>query len=370
MKEAATLKKHNLFVDSTELQCLSQSSLTDSRTPPLSAPSSPAVVQSATQKAEQSSSSLIVENGRSEKQPVEKKQEIADESSKPVDAQPSKPSELSAVPSMPSCVSADSPDLSKIPSTIISDSSELTCEISVDKPDTVSCTSSPEATDDKAQSQAMLSTAIGSNTSPVIIVSEPESFADHADSVNLPVEVNTGSPVPASVKENQSVRASDETKVDAENQSHSEICDVVPAPPEEPHGGTVQPNTTNIENPSASQNKDTDDTETETLSCDSSPPKADTSVTETVAGTVMEDTSTSNANGLPVSPDLPAEGDMTAQSAKVETEGTTDPHPDSFAEDQEAEEPLDSVKSIRDLVVEIFEVEDSVSPCPDNRGTQ
>ncbi|KAL0200494.1 hypothetical protein M9458_003681, partial [Cirrhinus mrigala] len=35
------LKKNNLFADSTDLQCVSQSSLADSRTPPLSAPSSP-----------------------------------------------------------------------------------------------------------------------------------------------------------------------------------------------------------------------------------------------------------------------------------------------------------------------------------------
>ncbi|MCJ8740301.1 hypothetical protein PDJAM_G00057200 [Pangasius djambal] len=373
VKEAATLKKHNLFMDSTELQCLSQSSLTDSRTPPRSAPSSPAKVQSAAaaQKAEQVSSSLMVENGSSEKQPEEKKQEFADESSQTVDAEPSKPSELSAVPSMPSCVSADSPDLSKAPSTSTSDSSEPMCEVSMDKPDMVSCTSLPDAADATAQSQAMTSTATDFNTSPVIIVSEPQSLADQSISVNLPIEVNTESPVPlASVKENQSVSASEETEVDAANPSHSEICDVVPAPSEEPHSGTVQPDTTNAENPSGSQTKDTDDTHTETLYGDSSPPIVDTAVSETAAESVMESSTTTSTNGLPSIPDLPAGGDMTAQSAKVEPEGTTGPHRDSITEDQEAEEPLDSVKSIRDLVVEIIEVEDIVTPCPDSRGTQ
>lgn len=359
MKEAATLKKHNLFVDSTELQCLSQSSLIDSRTPPLSSPSSPAKMQSAVaaQKAEQISSSSMVDNGSPEKQPLENKQELADESSQTVDAQPSKPSEVSAIPSMPPCVSADSPDLSKVPSISISDSSELKCEMSVDKPDMVSCTSLPEADDATAQSQAMTDF----NTSPVIIVSEPESLADQTISVHLPIEVNAECPVsPASVKENQNVSVSDETEVDAANQSHSEIGDDVPAPPEEPHSDTVQPDTTNAENPSGSQTKDTDDTQTEIPSCDPSP----STVSENAAESVMESSTTTNTNRLPNIPDLPTGGDMTEQSAKVETDR------DSFTEDQEAEDPLDSVKSIRDLVVEIIEVEDIVSPCPDSRVTQ
>lgn len=349
VKEAASLKKHNLFVDSTELQCLSQSSLTDSRTPPRSAPSSPAKVQSTVlaQKPEQISSSVLVENGSSEKQPEKKKQDLADESSQTNDAQPSKASELSSVPSIPSCVSAESTDLSKIPSISVSDSSEPICEISVDA---------------KAQSQAMTSTLI----SPVIIVSEPEPI-----SVNVPVEVNTESPIsPASVKENQSVCASEETEADAANKSHSDMCDVESEPPEEPHSGTVQPYTTNAENPSVSQTKDTDDTQTETLSCESSPLKDDIAISETAAESMMESSSTTDTNGLPIIHDLSAGSDMPAQSEKVEPEGTADPHRDSITEDQEADEPLDCVKAIRDLVVEIIEVEDIVHPCPDSRGTQ
>ncbi|KAK3531213.1 hypothetical protein QTP70_015247 [Hemibagrus guttatus] len=352
VKEAATLKKHNLFVDSTELQCLSQSSLTDSRTPPRSAPSSPAKVQSSVvaQNTEQISSSVLVENGSSEKQPVEKKQEFADESSQTVDAEPSKASELSAVPSIPSCASAESTDLSKVPLISVTDSSEQVCEISVDS---------------TAQSQAMPSTVI----SPVIIVSEPESLTDQTISVNVPVELNAESPIPpASVEENQTVCASEETEVDAANKSHSEVCD--PVPPEEPHSGTVQPDTTNAENPSGFQTKDTDDTQTETLSCDSSPLKYDTTVSETAAEIVMESSSTTNTNGLPIIPDLSAGGNMTPESAKVEPEGTADPHQDSVSEDSEAEEPLDCVRAIRDLVVEIIEVEDIVNPFPGSRETQ
>lgn len=366
VKEAATLKKHNLFVDSTELQCLSQSSLTESRTPPLSAPSSPAVVQYAAQKAEQCSSSSVKRNGSSEKQPEPNKQDSADESSQAVDAHPSKPSEHSAVLSMPLCVSADSPDQSKVLSGPKSDSSEPVCKISVDKPDMVSCTSLPEAGVAMAQSQAVISTAVDFNTSPVIIVSEPESLEDQTNIVNLPTELNTEIHVsPASGKENQSVSVSEETKVDARFEFHSEICDAASAPYKEPRSGTVQPVTSDAENPSGFQTKDTDNPQTVTLCCDSSSPKVDTTVGEIVAESVMENSSTANTNGFPNMPNLSAGGDTTAQFTKVKPEGITDPCQDSFTD-----EPLDSVKSIRDLVVEIIEVEDIVSPCPDSTGTQ
>lgn len=344
------MKKHNLFVDSTELQCLSQSSLTDSRTPPCSAPSSPAKEQSAVaaQKAEQVSSSIMIKHDISERQPVEKKQEFAGESSQTVNAQPSKASKLATVPSIPSCISTDSTDLSKVPSITVSESSDQTCEISADS---------------TVQSQAKIATVI----SPVIIVSEPESLSDQTISVNIPVEVNTESSVhPASIKENQSVSVSEKTEVDMVSQS--EICDVAPAPPEELHSGTVQSDTTNAKIPSLSQPKGTDDTQVQMLSCDSSPLNVGTTASESAAESMMESSTTTNTNGLPVIPDLLAGGDMTEQS-KVEPEGTTDSHQDTFTEDQEAKDPLDSVKSIRDLVVEIIEVEDVVRSCADSRGT-
>uniref|UniRef100_A0A8K9XP15 Niban 1/2/3 domain-containing protein n=1 Tax=Oncorhynchus mykiss TaxID=8022 RepID=A0A8K9XP15_ONCMY len=61
VKEAASLRKNNLMVDSTDLQSASQSSLTDSRTPPLSAPASPAkmAVSGLSRQAERASSPLV-----------------------------------------------------------------------------------------------------------------------------------------------------------------------------------------------------------------------------------------------------------------------------------------------------------------------
>ncbi|XP_064784944.1 LOW QUALITY PROTEIN: protein Niban 1-like [Oncorhynchus masou masou] len=61
VKEAASLRKNNLMVDSTDLQSASQSSLTDSRTPPLSIPASPAkmAVSGLSRQAERASSPLL-----------------------------------------------------------------------------------------------------------------------------------------------------------------------------------------------------------------------------------------------------------------------------------------------------------------------
>ncbi|XP_038859238.1 protein Niban 1-like [Salvelinus namaycush] len=61
VKEAASLRKNNLMVDSTDLQSASQSSLTDSRTPPLSSPASPAkmAVSGLSRQAEQAPSTLV-----------------------------------------------------------------------------------------------------------------------------------------------------------------------------------------------------------------------------------------------------------------------------------------------------------------------
>ncbi|XP_045550513.1 protein Niban 1 isoform X2 [Salmo salar] len=61
VKEAASLRKNNLMVDSIDLQSASQSSLADSRTPPLSAPASPAkmAVSGLSRQAERAPSPLV-----------------------------------------------------------------------------------------------------------------------------------------------------------------------------------------------------------------------------------------------------------------------------------------------------------------------
>ncbi|XP_028971698.2 protein Niban 1 isoform X2 [Esox lucius] len=70
VQEAASLRKNNLMVDSTDLQSISQSSLIDSRTLPLSTPSSPAISADGglSRLAEQAPSPLL-ENGRVQEDP-------------------------------------------------------------------------------------------------------------------------------------------------------------------------------------------------------------------------------------------------------------------------------------------------------------
>ncbi|KAJ8409491.1 hypothetical protein AAFF_G00228920 [Aldrovandia affinis] len=63
VKEAANLKKHNLFVDSTDLQSVSQASLSERATPPRSAPSSPAKAPPPTSQSPAPPALLLQGNG-------------------------------------------------------------------------------------------------------------------------------------------------------------------------------------------------------------------------------------------------------------------------------------------------------------------
>ncbi|XP_062411739.1 protein Niban 1-like isoform X2 [Sardina pilchardus] len=91
VKEAASQKKHNLFVDSSDLQAISQGSLSGSRTPPppLSTPASPPKQAGATrfqfQQAELKPSPLASSDGASEGQKKEVAEEPQDQQEKPVE---------------------------------------------------------------------------------------------------------------------------------------------------------------------------------------------------------------------------------------------------------------------------------------------
>ncbi|TRY56826.1 hypothetical protein DNTS_004097, partial [Danionella cerebrum] len=79
VKEAASLKKNNLFADSTDLECVSQGSLSDSRTPPRSAPSSPPQCQaSGTPTADTEKNSLVPDVRISEEVTVEASKTMSD----------------------------------------------------------------------------------------------------------------------------------------------------------------------------------------------------------------------------------------------------------------------------------------------------
>ncbi|XP_062872662.1 protein Niban 1 [Trichomycterus rosablanca] len=298
VKEAATLKKHNLFVDSTELQCVSQSSLSDSRTPPQTsqssltrAPASAGTKQTAEQKSGGS------ENPATEE---EKNQEVMDvEAAKPAAV----PDVASSVPVCPSEVA------------------------SADRPDVVS------SSDKQGGAQSDAGTDL--NTSPKIIISEPVSPAEDEETADPAVHLT----------EPLEVQITDEMETDAPA-PHSEIDEAEAAPTDEPCISAVQPD--------ADEAEDASDSQTETPSCPSPTPDVSEASTEL--------STTETTNGLPCSSDPPLGSDVSSQSVPTESNGTPD------LSDPEGQ--LDSVKAIRDLVVELIEVEDIVSPCPEHRNTQ
>ncbi|XP_036421218.1 protein Niban 1 [Colossoma macropomum] len=391
VKEAASLKKHNLFVDSTELQCISQSSLNDSRTPPLSAPSSPAKVP-VTRKAEENSTSPLVGNGCLESQskqesqdvPVEDKREITTESDQPNEEKPPKP-EASEPSTASSEITATVSEAASKPEASITESQAPVCDVSVDKPDVASSTpegSSPEV----GESEVMVTLAPENlNDCPTIIVSthpespiEQQNATDKAVYLIPPAGLKAGSAVPlaeeADSEENSNVEAQKKEETEDTTDAPapvacSEVSEAEPtaiiSPPTEPCTGTVQPDASNVEDPSDSQAQDKDHPEIqmETTSCGSPGPAVvnEASIqSDRSEDTVATSSTTENAQELSISPDPPAGGDDSPKSAPIESEGDAD------CSDAEGEELLDSVKAIRDLVVEIIEVEDFVTPCPDS----
>ncbi|XP_017581182.2 protein Niban 1 [Pygocentrus nattereri] len=399
VKEAASLKKHNLFVDSTELQCISQSSLNDSRTPPLSAPSSPAKVP-VTQKAEEKSTSPLVGNGCLESQskqdgqdvPVEDKREITPESDQ-LSGEKSPKSETSDAstvsdasppgqdnPPASSEITATVSEAASKPEASTTESPAPMCNVSVAKPDVASFTvegSSP----DVGESVVMATVASENlNDCPTIMSPiEQQNATDKAVYLIPPAGLKAGSAVPlaeeADSEENSNVEAQKKEETEDTTDSPapvtcSEVSETEPTAiilrPTEPCPGTVQADASNVEDPSDSQAQDKDHAETqmETTSCGSPGPavvneasnQSDGSETDTVATS----STIENAQELSISCDPPAGGNTSPQSAPIESEGNAD------CSDAEGEELLDSVKAIRDLVVEIIEVEDIVSPCPDS----
>ncbi|XP_035390306.1 protein Niban 1 isoform X2 [Electrophorus electricus] len=470
VKEAASLKKNNLFVDSTELQCISQCSLNDSRTPPRSAPSSPASVlvsAAVTQRAEQNSPSPLVGNSCLESQPTqdglvvlaEGRQEFTTESSQPTDAESTTPTDPLAMsqsgPAAPE-VSSIKPEMTALkPDASVMDFPQPGCQALVDKPEVASSTNEATSPTHKAtitavgevsseagsqseatsptheaavtavgevsseagsqseatsptheaamtavgevsseagtQSEAAASVVVSLQASPEITITEdPETPTEHRHATDRaiylipPAGVEVGSPVPLTEEcdsegktEAQHISTPEDAITNAPSPSCSEFCkpETVSgsSPPEEACIGTALPNTTNAAEPLDSQMKDDIATPVQAAACSSAVPTDDSAASEALIQSV-ENTGTEKSiaveftPGLPILTDLPVGGSAPPETVPIESEGTLhcsgSPDQDTYTGDPEAEELMDSVKSIRDLVVEIIEVEDMVSPCP------
>ncbi|XP_072547509.1 protein Niban 1 [Salminus brasiliensis] len=360
VKEAASLKKHNLFVDSTELQCISQSSLNDSRTPPRSAPSSPAKVPIA-RKPEENNTSPLVGNGCLESQskqsnqdvPAEEKQEVPAESSGPESSGPEEKA------SEPEASTADPP--------------APTCNISVEKPAEASSTpevsspASPEAETPSEAATASLTPPSLSDCPTIVISKDPESSTEQQHATDKavylipPAGVEAGSTVPLAEDEEKGSAEAQKTE-DTEDAEDAEI-DAPVAACSEPCTGGGQPDASDIADPTDSQAKATDDpaSPAETTSCGSSGPSADCTVSEAEMqsdGIEKDPEVTEKAQEPSSNPDPPAEGGAPIKSEAIVSGGDVD-----CSSSSDAEEPVDSIKAIRDLVVEVIEVEDIVRPC-------
>ncbi|XP_076831970.1 protein Niban 1 [Brachyhypopomus gauderio] len=420
VKEAASLKKNNLFVDSTDLQCISQGSL--NHTPPRSAPSSPAKVLAAaavTQSAEQNPPSPLVGNGCLENQPTqdgpvvlaEGKTEITATASQPTDVGSSKAAEPLAVSDIGPAVPEDSSTTLETAAlkadASIMDSTEPACgRVSANKPE-VASSSTTEATSPTQEAPVRAacevsseagtrgpSVAISLRAAPETTITE-EIPAEHRHAIYLvaPAGLGAGSPVPLAEErdsdgatEGQRVSTLEDAETNAPTPSLSQFSEPETAPDNSPPEvtciGTTLPNISNAEETSDSQTKDDTATPMESDACASSGPTGDGGVSEALVhsvenpgtgkSTVVETSTTAQAPALSIGTDPPAGGSDRPASAPIDSEGTSSGPSDQDAStgDPEAQGPLDCVKSIRDLVVEIIEVEDIVSPCPDNRETQ
>ncbi|XP_051983632.1 protein Niban 1-like isoform X2 [Xyrauchen texanus] len=141
VKEAASLKKNNLIADSTDLHCVSQSSLAENRIPPLSAPSSPPkelASEAPSQQAEQKTTSPF------EEKIIEETHQKHDLSIIPVvnitvcspeSLEPISPSSVAATvqPEVPSIILNNSSPVLEVSSSF--DAKRVTSDIATPKPD-------------------------------------------------------------------------------------------------------------------------------------------------------------------------------------------------------------------------------------------
>ncbi|XP_051555815.1 protein Niban 1-like isoform X2 [Myxocyprinus asiaticus] len=382
VKEAASLKKNNLFADSTDLYCVSQSSLADNRTPPLSAPSSPPKVLASVALSQQAGQKTISTLGETI---IEETHQTHDTSvipvvkitvSSPESLEPTLPSSIAETgqPDVPPTIPNISSPALKGSST--SDAITVTSDTSTPNPK-ISETNAGSNTSDAltTRPETILSTEDSSLSGPEKLSSEVQDGAteeplsdgqcssssasssvssDRAVYLNSTVVLKTGSPVPlAETSETVTVEAplcviaaTDEDNKDAVPQSE------------------IQPDSTpkineNIETPGdaiASYENTVNN-----RACDVVPPSVENRSEE-------KDTSHVDISTLDSVPDVPV-GSAVALTSELENQrdrSTNSPEQDCAAGNEDTEDTADSVKAIKDLIMEVIEVEDIVRPCVEN----
>ncbi|KAK2901098.1 hypothetical protein Q8A67_009213 [Cirrhinus molitorella] len=337
VKEAASLKKNNLFADSTDLQCVSQSSLADSRTPPLSAPSSPpqvlasvAVSQQAEQKVTSPSGGSISENTHQTHEasviPTVMITVSSPESVEPTSVLNVPETQPDVPPTIPN-IASPVPELSET-------------EVSSTKPETIlpaedSSSSQPE-TPPKAEDEVTEGSSVSTDRAVYLnSTAEETPVALVIVSETLNVEED---------EECEDVRPKSEIK--------EEHVHIVQADVNLTVNTEVLPDV-NVEDTAVDASVSEEHVVVENKVCEAAPP-SDENSTET-----QDSPATDASPPLNSVSDGPV-GGAVALTSELENQisGVSIDSPEDTA---------DNVQAIRDLIMEVIEVEDVVRPCADNQ---
>lgn len=308
-------------------------------------------------------------------------QEIPSPSDQPSEEQSSKPeSELSTAsdgvppsledPPATSEVTASVSEAASEPEASTTDPPAPTC----DKPASSTQESSSvdkASSEDETQSIAVTASlaSMHLNDCPTIIVSKhPESpkeqsATDKAVYLVPPAGVKAGSEVPLAEESEEKEKV--EKKEDTE-QTETVVPTSAASSSEVSEPAMISPPLVEVQ-PDASL-KITESEHTVETSCGSPSPAMDCTASEalvesegTEKDTVIEGSTDENAQELSINPGPPVDSPESAP-LRSESDVQCSGSPEG---DSEGEEPPGSVKAIRDLVMEIIEVEDIVSPCPE-----
>ncbi|KAK7159012.1 hypothetical protein R3I94_005372 [Phoxinus phoxinus] len=318
VKEAASLKKNNLFADSTDLQCVSQSSLADSRTPPLSAPSSPPQVLAfklAVQKISSPSGGSVSEDTHQ-----------THETSVIPTVKITVSSPESVEPTSPLNVAESQPD---VPPTLPNNSSPILevaeTDVSSTKPETIVCAEDSSSPQPETRSEVKEDgvTSVSSDQAPVPLADACETLTVEAD------EESKDASAPQSEIKEECVHP---VQPDARLTINAEVL-----PDGCVEGTDVDANEHSVDNKvceaAASSDENSNDTQ-------DSPPVDASPALDSV-------------------PDGP-EGGAVALTSELENHS-------GIADTDSPEETADSVYAIRDLIMEVIEVENIIRPCDQNQ---
>uniref|UniRef100_A0A8C2D2Y8 Niban apoptosis regulator 1b n=1 Tax=Cyprinus carpio TaxID=7962 RepID=A0A8C2D2Y8_CYPCA len=330
VKEAASLKKNNLFADSTDLQCVSQSSLADSRTPPLSAPSSPPQVSASVAVSQQAEQKITSPSRGSVSEDTHKTHDalvIPTVKITPSSPEPTSPLNVSET-TQPTLTNNSSP---------IPEVSET--EVSSTKPETIlsagDSSSQPETPSSKAKDEVTGGSSVSTDRAVYLSSTAEET------------------PVPL-------VIASETLNVEADEESES--------PPKseitEESVHNIQPEVNLTINAEVLPEVRVEDTAVNASVCDEHV-VVDNKACEEAPSSDENRNETQDSPAVDASPPLDSVPDGLVGGAIALT---SDPENQMSAVSTDSqEETADSVQGIRDLIMEVIEVEDVVRPCAENQ---